>query len=332
MNKSITLFVSLLIYTLFCVQIAEAQQLINAPYAMGFEDSDAQELANWVFRSGVNAGKCTDQWFVGEAVKSDGKQSLYISSDQGTSAVFGVTKNVQYAYRDFTIPKGSYEVCFDWACVGAPDAVFYAGVAPVSNVDKDMKADATTAILPKSIANWCQTLGAMKGTSHWKNASMQINSNGTTPYRLFFAWSSSNTDSTLVMPMGACIDNVQICSSVCAKPQSISVETSCDSIVVAWEGTSEKYQFQYRRRGRKWSSPTTYYANGCVLTNVEEGLYDFRVRGICNNTDTSAYVYLSSKPVFCPEKHCINYVAVLDVVIHNRIAFWCLDLAYPKTD
>lgn len=312
MKKSITLFFSLLVISFLCVQRSVAQQLITVPYSMGFEEEESVELANWVLNPGKNASKCTDQWYVGDAVKSDGKQALYISSDQGASAVFGVTKNVQYVYRDFTIPKGTYEICFDWACVGTPDAVFYAGVAPVANVDADMKADAATAIIPKSVANWCQTLGAMKGTSHWRNASLQINSNGTTPYRLFFAWSSSNIDTTLVMPMGACVDNVQICSSTCAKPQSISAEASCDSIVVSWEGTSEKYQFQYRRRGRKWSSPTTYYENGCVLTNMEEGLYDFRVRGICNNTDTSAYVYLTSKPVFCPEKHCINYVALDD--------------------
>ena len=311
MNRNISILLVFIIACFFA-QPAFSQAAIVAPYSMGFELEDSVELANWVLNPGTNASKCTDQWVVGDAIRSDGKSALYISSDQGASAKFGVAKNVQYVYRDFTLPKGNYEITFDWACIGGPDAVLRAGVGPASNLKKDMNADAYKSSLPKSIDNWCQTLGVLKGTSLWKNASLKINSNGTTPYRLFFVWSSANTDSTLVVPMGGCIDNIQICSAVCAKPGKISVDASCDSIVVTWEGTSEKYNFQYRRRGRKWSTPTTYYGNGCVLTNVDEGLYDFRVRGICNDVDTSVFVYLNSKPVFCPEKHCINYVALDD--------------------
>ena len=300
------------VVTVVGVQQSVAQSQITVPYSMGFEESDSVELGNWVLNSGTNATLCTDRWYVGEAVKSDGKRSLYISSDQGASAMFGVAQNVQYAYRDFVLEKGPYEISFDWACVGNPEAVLYAGVAPAANVSKDMLADPYKAVIPKSIWNWCQSLGALNGSSHWKNISLSINSNGTSTYRLFFVWASSNADSTLVMPMGACIDNLQICSSLCAKPRSITATASCDSIIVKWEGSSEKYNFQYRRRGRKWSTPTTYYEHGCVLTNIEEGLYDFRVRGICNDVDTSAFIYLNSQPVFCPEKHCVNYIALDD--------------------
>ena len=300
------------VVTVVGVQQSVAQSQITVPYSMGFEESDNVELGDWVLNPGTNATLCTDQWYVGEAVKSDGKRSLYISSDQGASAMFGVAQNVQYAYRDFVLEKGPYEISFDWACVGNPEAVLYAGVAPAANVSKDMLADPYKAVIPKSIWNWCQSLGALNGSSHWKNISLSINSNGTSTYRLFFVWASSNADSTLVMPMGACIDNLQICSSLCAKPRSITATASCDSIMVKWEGSSEKYNFQYRRRGRKWSTPTTYYEHGCVLTNIEEGLYDFRVRGICNDVDTSAFIYLNSQPVFCPEKHCVNYIALDD--------------------
>ena len=303
---------SCFVVTVVGVQQSVAQSQITVPYSMGFEESDNVELGDWVLNPGTNATLCTDQWYVGEAVKSDGKRSLYISSDQGASAMFGVAQNVQYAYRDFVLEKGPYEISFDWVCVGNPEAVLYAGVAPAANVSKDMLADPYKAVIPKSIWNWCQSLGALNGSSHWKNISLSINSNGTSTYRLFFVWASSNADSTLVMPMGACIDNLQICSSLCAKPRSITATASCDSIIVKWEGSSEKYNFQYRRRGRKWSTPTTYYEHGCVLTNIEEGLYDFRVRGICNDVDTSAFIYLNSQPVFCPEKHCINYIALDD--------------------
>lgn len=298
----------------FFVQVAVAQSVINVPYFMGFELEDSLELGEWVLNPGPNAGRCTDQWVVGEAVRSEGKASLYISSDQGESAEFGVTKNVQYAYRDFTVPKGHYELNFDWACVGSADATLYAGIGPASNLSKDMKADAFTSVVPKSISSWCQKLGPLKGSSLWKNASLEVESNGTTTYRLFFVWTSANMDTTLVMPMGACIDNIQICSANCKKPSNIQVDTYCDSISISWQGTSEKYCLEYRKRGKKWSVPTVCYAESYSLSGIDEGLYDFRVRGVCNGVDTSAYTYLTSLPVFCPENHCINYVDLKDSI------------------
>lgn len=310
MKKNVILLVFSFVFACFSVQTSVAEQLITVPYSMGFEESDSIELGEWVLNPGVNAMKCTDQWYVGEAIKSDGKQSLYISSDQGASAIFGIANNIQYAYRDLKLPKGIYEVSFDWACLGSPEAVLYAGVGPAANIA--LMADDKRSSIPSNVFSWCKTLGRLNGSSLWKNTSINLNSNGTTVYRLFFVWSSSNRDSTIAMPMGACIDNVQICSANCAKPKNIQATSTCDSIMVTWEGTSEKYSFEYRRRGKKWSVPTTYYSESCVLTGIEEGLYDFRVRGICNNVDTSAYTYLSSFPLFCPEKHCINYVALND--------------------
>ena len=300
------------VVTVVGVQQSVAQSQITVPYSMGFEESDNVELGNWVLNSGTNATLCTDQWYVGEAVKSDGKRSLYISSDQGASAVFGVAQNVQYAYRDFMLPKGTYEICFDWMCLGANDAVLCAGVAPTSSVEKAMVASSTSAAISSGVMSWCSTLGRMNGTSLWKNASLKMTSNGAMTYRLYFVWSSANRDSTLLMPMGACIDNIQISSANCAKPKRVYAESTCDTITVQWDGNSEKYQFQYRKRGRKWSAATTYYEESCILTNIEEGLYDFRVRGICNEVDTSAFTYLTSFAVFCPERHCINYVALKD--------------------
>lgn len=308
-------FLSVLFVVVTCIcysQDAVPASVISVPYSMGFEPEDAVEMSDWVLNPGANASSCTDQWCVGNAVKSDGKQSLYISSDGGASAVFGIAQNVQYAYRDFVLPKGVYEVSFDWACLGTNEAVLYAGVAPAANIS--LQANDKSAVVPNGVLSWCKTLGKMNGTTLWKNASMSLSSNGTSTYRLFFAWSSSNKDTTLAIPMGACIDNIQICSANCAKPTKIEVDATCDTLWIAWKGTSEKYSLEYRRRGKKWSVPTIYYTESCVITGVEEGLYDFRVRGICNGVDTSSYTYLSSVPLFCPENHCLNYVALDDSV------------------
>ena len=285
----------------------QAQGLgITVPYSFGFEDSEAVEFANWVFNPGALGSACVDQWEIGSAVKSSGRSSLYISCDGGESANFGTGTTVQYAYRDFTLPQGQYELSFDWMCLGSPNAALYAGVGPAANIP--LSASNTSSAVPTNVMSWCKTLGKLSGTSLWKNTSLKVSSNGTSVYRLFFVWTSSNRDTTIFAPLGGCIDNIQICSANCAKPKSVSATSTCDSILVRWDGTSEKYAFEYRRRGQKWSVPSIYEQEWCYVENVDEGLYDFRVRGICNGTDTSAYTYLNSFALFCPERHCINYV------------------------
>ena len=311
--KRIVTYLCLLVCLGFFTQNTYAQSGVSAPYFLGFEESDAVELSEWVLNPGPLADQCPDKWVVGDAVHNEGRRSLYISSDGGANAAFGVAKNVQYAYRDFTIPAGQYEVSFDWACMGNSNAFLKVGIAWTSGVSNLMNADNTSANIPEAIVGWCKDLGALSGSGSWKNSSVRVSSNGKTSYRLFFVWASSNQDTTIVNPLGACIDNVQICSANCAKPKSITATAvSCDSILVEWVGTSEKYSFQYRRRGRAWSAPTTYNKESCYIENAEEGLYDFRVRGICNDVDTSAYTYQHSFTLFCPEKHCINYVDLHD--------------------
>ncbi len=296
------------LYLLCCLLAVPvfAQLQVSIPYSMGFEESDSLELKNWVLNPGVNASKCVDQWVVGDAVKSDGRRALYISTDDGMNTGFGIAKNVQYVYRDILLPKGYYELSFDWCCKGSADAVMYAGIGPANSLD--MQASYTSSVVDSKVAQWCNTLGKMSDVSLWRNASMKVNSNGNSTLRLFFVWSSSNQDTTIVSPMGGCVDNIQICSANCAKPKSMVATSSCDSIMVRWNGTSEKYNFEYRRRGQKWSTPTSLEQEWFLLENMEEGLYDFRVRGICNSVDTSAYAYLNSYVLFCPAKHCINYV------------------------
>ncbi len=294
-----------LLLSLACGAFAQSKA-VSIPYAMGFEESDSLELKNWVLNPGANAPLCAEKWVTGEGAKSEGKRAMYISNDGGTSPTFGTNNNVQYAYRDIIVPKGVYDVSFDWCCIGSKDAVMYAGIGPMGNLN--MAADNTSSIVPKNVQTWCKS-GNLRGSSSWKNASLKLTSNGNSTYRIFFVWASSNKDTTIAYPLAGCIDNVQICSANCIRPTNVTAELLCDTIILHWEGSSEKYSLQYRRRGStQWSIPRETSNESYVLGDMEEGMYDFRVRGICNG-DTSAYAYAYlTYALFCPEKHCINYV------------------------
>ena len=302
MRKLYTLGIALLLIG----QTAMAQSAaITVPYVMGFEEADSLELKNWVLNPGANAGKCTDQWVVGEAVKSEGRRALYISADGGVHARFGVAKNVQYVYRDLILPKGTYEVSFDWSCIGSTDAVMYAGIGIAQNLN--VTASNLSAVIPANVETLCKQRGAFSGNSMWKNSSIKFSSNGARTYRLFFVWSSSNEDS-LNTSLSGCIDNVQICSAKCPKPTQVTINTDLESsdVTASWEGTSSEYQLEYRAQNGAWNGPYTTDITQYTVGHLTEGVYTFRVRGICGS-DTSAYAYADNYSVYYPSEHCINY-------------------------
>ena len=89
---------------LFSFSFARAQNAIQVPYSFSFEESESAELSQWVLNPGDNTSALLDQWVVGEATHSDGHRSAYISCNHGEDANFAVTTNIQYLYRDFTLP------------------------------------------------------------------------------------------------------------------------------------------------------------------------------------------------------------------------------------
>ena len=291
---------------------------IVIPYSLGFEAEDNNELSHWVLNPGSAASLCEDKWIIGEATANGGRRSLYITSD-GYEAQFGAKPDLQYAYRDFTIAEGRYEFTFDYRCMGATTSALSVGITFVSSVSKDMVAKNGTSSLPQSIKASCQ-LKDLKGSTMWKNNSIQFNAKQDGKYRMFFVWANGNVDTTLAVPVGACIDNLQIATADCAKPKNLTAEAHNDSVLFKWQGTSEQYIFERRKRGTdKWYVYTGLSKKELVIEGLNEGAYDFRVRGVCNDVDTSAYAYLNSYIVYYPDQHCIDYIHLDNANIHGSI-------------
>ncbi|MCQ2342609.1 MAG: fibronectin type III domain-containing protein [Paludibacteraceae bacterium] len=283
-------------------------QTITVPYFMGFEDAESAELSNWVLNSGAQAASCADRWIVGSSQKSSGSKALYIATGGSTAAQFGSDPCLQYAYRDIVLPNGMYDISFDWYCVGSSNASLRYGYIQGTSVALD--ANASSGNINATINGYLQS-NVLRNSQSWQNESFQFRSRGTA-IRLFFVWSNNNTDSTLANPVGGCIDNIQITSANSKRPSNVTATAlSCDSVLLSWSGTSGEYQLGYRKVGAlAWQTISNLpggSTGSTVVENLDEGSYDFRVRGI-NTVDTSAWTYLSSYVVFCPERHCINYV------------------------
>ena len=287
-----------------------AQTALSVPYAFSFEEEENTELENWVFNPGVRTDTLKDQWVVGTAVHSEGRRAAYISCNNGVDANFDVTTNIQYLYRDFVLPAGQYDCTFDIRCIGAPEAMISAGVAPATAIQT---VGGPTFVYPSNLETYIpSSMKRVNNVSKWTNVSFQFSSNGSRTLRLFFIWQNANRDSAMSV-IGACVDNIQITSRACGKPRSIYAESRNDSVIITWEGSSEEYVLEFRKYGRsKWQVTTGILGKQYILEGLEEGAYDIRVRGVCNGTDFSAYTYLNTFAVYYPENHCIDYVHLED--------------------
>lgn len=278
----------------------------QVPWSFGFEESDSAALKYWHINLGGDTTKCAERWVISPYVKSEREQCLMISNDNFTPE-FGTVTNVCYAYMDFTLPSGQYVLSFDWRCLGSSDAYLCAGIG-IAQQMPELRTNYANSVIDGSALQFAGNNKALFGTTKWKNNQIEVSSNGTRVYRLYFAWSNCNRDS---MPnrVAACIDNIQIATRTCPRPTTITAETRNDSVIVSWRGTTEQYCLEYKRNGRnKWSVQTGITADSFVFEGLDEGAYDFRIRGVCNDVDTSAYTYLNSYGVYYPERHCINYV------------------------
>lgn len=310
----------------FAVGQVQAQR-VSVPYEMSFEMTESAELTNWTLNPGTAGAACTDQWVVGNQLRNEGAQGLYISNEGATNIGYGNKPCVQFVYRDFQLADGNYYFTFDYISPNE-NAVLYYGVTRHNGTGvqiTNMQAINNPLTGSVQLPNVGGTPELLAAAATWTTASRQVSvtnnvSDPNRAYRLWFAWVSNSTDS--VAGISAAIDNIQITSGNCGRPENLAVNVeTCDSVVFSWEGGADRYEVQYRLMGGNWRKRSA--RNGetsVVLENMEEGNYDFRVRSRCVTTlldgtiDTlySPYACINNVNIFCPDKHCINYVAITD--------------------
>lgn len=313
MRKHLLIILGAVCVGLIAVSRPVSAQTVSLPYQMNFEANETSELANWTLNPGADQFELLDAWTVGNSVHSAGRQSLYISNN-GQDALFDSVPCVQYAYRDFLLPAGTYILTFDWLCIGGPSSALYVGIGDFSGCTLMAR---NTGSLPNSLANPVGSkmiFNNLYGSESWSNNSYTFTSDGVTVNRLVFAWVNNNRVKS-ACTIGACVDNIVITNTNCRRPSDISASViSCDSALVSWTGNSQAYEVNYRMVGTTtWLSetrftvnPTDYTKVSTYITNLDEGNLEIRVRGICT-PDTSAWMYGSELVVFCPERHCVNF-------------------------
>ena len=182
-------------------------QATGVPYTCSFEDSE--DLSGWVLNP--NTSSAADKWMVGSMVHSEGRKSLYISSD-GINPVYGSQPNIVAAYLRFKFPDAdeqkNYDISFDWKGMGdSTNSKLYVIVCPEMALTTstypqylDNIVSTTSGELPKAVAQVCEQLGESKerfvcGSDQWQNVALsnEVRVSGLNSKRFVFAPVSVST-------------------------------------------------------------------------------------------------------------------------------------------
>ncbi len=204
------------------------------PYENKF-DNDAENKL-WKFTT-HNFQLTTNCWYA--------QDSLYLSSDNGKSAIYANVPTKTWAYRTFDLKEGVYTVSFDWMVGGdASDymrvllvpalSTFVEGSAEVYNVD-GTKVTLTGAkqFYPTDWVDLNREGKVFNNASYWNTYSrtFMITPEMAGFYRLLVYWVNDN----VVSSSSAIIDNLFIDKSSCSYPYKFEIEDiNSTYLTVAW--------------------------------------------------------------------------------------------------
>ncbi len=276
--------------------IARSQSATDSvPYCCDFEN--AVERAYWRF-----ANDATNKWAIGFATQTGtGLYSMYISTDGGGSHGYNAVVTNSYAYRRIHVPAGVYEVTYDWMARGYVSGSNHYGYiraflipATTTLTGGTVLTGLTPTALPAG--SICLDQGAaMENFTTWTNFNNQVvvvpNTND---YYLVFFWYNYSTNS--YGPPGA-VDNICLTPVSCPKPQNLTkndLGNGCMELNWVDYGTPAPtgWIVEYGQMGFTPGTGRQHYTAtnpDTICGLLEDVTYEFYVRAICANGDTSGY-------------------------------------------
>ena len=291
MKRLLFLHIILLFSVLAWAQAASVAT--GLPYECSFEESE--NLSAWELNYGTPSA--SDKWIFGTAVHSEGKRSMYISSD-GTNPIYG-KKDVVIAMLHYKFPTSStkqyYDISFDWKGVG-DSAISQLCVlccreedlnrSDGAGLNLNQLVSSTSGGIPNDVlTSYGQLLGErgseryyLYGSETWQNISFTPDASGNgfgvtransqRNFVFIFVWTNSNSKDS-VHNSSLAIDNFQINSAAIKKPSNVAIYPQCEdsSLLVTWEttGAANSFDIQYRKTGETdWTHGVSGISDGTV--------------------------------------------------------------------
>ena len=237
--------------------------------------------------------------------------SLYISANNGASAIYTNTPTKTWAYRTFDMSAGVYTVSFDWMASGdATDYMrvflipalsqFEEGSPIVYNFDGSVVSlSASKQSYPDSWVDLGRDGGVFNSAPYWSSYSktFMITPEMEGFYRLAVYW--ENDDVANSNKLSAAIDNILVEKSSCAYPYKLDIEDiNSTYLVLGWQpvgATPVSYNVVALTKELNPDDPvakryvvfdTTVTENIARISNlVANTEYFIYVQANCNGTD-----------------------------------------------
>ncbi|MDR2980114.1 MAG: fibronectin type III domain-containing protein, partial [Bacteroidales bacterium] len=277
------------------IRFRTAQNMTGLPYNCDFEND--VENGNWTLVNDFSS----NQWVVGTATNNTvaGANALYISNDEGINNAMNMSYGHSYvvwAYRDIYFDEASpnYNLSFDWKSAGGNFAWFSAFIgepneiaAAYSNTNYYNVSDFHNAP-----ANTESILSQANSSNGWETISHTLPSSyHNTTQRLYFVWYHSGTSTN----PPAAIDNIVVTALQCEIPTELTISNiSTDSLNLSWTEIEDipEYLVEYGVLGFTTGTGVVLSSeeNQITITGLLPNInYQFYVRSVCDNGDTSAY-------------------------------------------
>lgn len=303
-------------------------------YVCDFEDDS--ERTQWVLNPTANAQKLAElknQWFIGELgnFSPSGHNGLYISDDNGASANYNTDKAMWVmAYRSLTLPKGTYNLYFDWKALGKTTGLDAIRVFWVPDADSLSLLSGNGPSIPARLTDYELDTIPLYLALSWQYAKKTFYADGQSG-KLVFVWTNSANNAK--NPAG-CIDNIEIHPiNDCTEPKNVSHTANAGIISLKWGGKAEYYTVRaYDPRTKQWYVFDHVTSNTLDIPNMSEGVHTFYIRAHCGD-DMSAYIVYTSFIVFAGTR-CVDYMTLsnkncfIGYVGNTKYSPACIDYGY----
>ena len=249
------------------------------------------------------------QWFIGDAERTYGTTSLYVTKDNGLTADYEKNTYGIPAYVQLPLTAGNYRISFDWKADGngGNDRLWVAAVPKGSDIPA-----AELGGLPSIISNNLLHPESFKGSAQqWKTEYLDITL-ASDSMLLCFYWEVTSVNGTT--KPGACIDNVQVVPNEASykEPGDLFPENTDTGFSLSWTGNTQQYEVLVY----DVKTGSTYYEVMFVDGNqlimpydiIEESAFKFRVRPITDDTIPGLWTETRVVMVYDPESRCFDYM------------------------
>ena len=287
---------------------------IQLPYFCGFEDP--AENANWVLSNGANVNR----WTIGSAISREGQNSLYISPDGGATASYDNYTGFVTAYRDIRLDAGQrYRISFDWLNPSDSGSLYvcFIPASEFSNPTNQWNGFGESAgmglptHLRLSLKPWVKgdTLMQHASSYQWINGAFEVMGDGQVN-RLLFFWQSNYGSNGRT---GACIDNIQIgpVDRYCGTVSDLRYKLISGGVgAFVWDGGvyNDGYELMYKNQeDDQWITHGDLKQQSDTIMGLPIGLYDVKVRLVCNG-DTSIWYVFNNVFVYQEGEPCVDFL------------------------